>query len=165
MTKPQGHSDTSRGRAAFRHIIGLGSKLPLDSAILMAIIHYRLLNTTVFSNQKMVPTSTVTCMCRCRKIMLVPRFSIPHIPSTRYLHHCRVSLHSVSLRAKHVPPAHSTVSRRVLFFCGDLCTLDGDFPIFEQKNCRHPKIPTILFSNLLCSLIIQPIKSYDRIIN
>jgi len=29
-------------------------------------------------------------MIKCEETVLVHRFLIPHIPSTRYLHHCRV---------------------------------------------------------------------------
>ena len=68
--KPQEHSDMNRGRAVFHHTIGLENKLPPNSATSMAMTHCQSLNIMVSSNQKMVRTNIVTCMFRCRKIML-----------------------------------------------------------------------------------------------
>lgn len=44
------------------HAIGSGSKLPPNSAMLMAMTRFQSLSIMVFSNQKMELTNIVTCM-------------------------------------------------------------------------------------------------------
>lgn len=44
------------------HTIGSGSKLPPNSAMLMAMTRFQSLSIMVFSNQKMELTNIVTCM-------------------------------------------------------------------------------------------------------